>query len=993
MAMTIMNDASASMTLGELNKNISELGKQLKKVSSGMRINGAGDGPSEFSISEKMRVRIRALDQDERNVQNGAALLRVAEGGIQQQIEIMKTIKQKVIDADNDTNTDLDRMTIQKEIDQGYTQIQNIAYETNYNGKLLLVGDTKIEEISTWAVLDAPITVEDSIMNIIPDDYDSLDGVTGPFAAFEPFSSAVSTAAPLLGSSSSVTLAGGVNAYYDPPTEATRATFTMDLSGYPSADALNGVGFTSGGQYYVLTNDTTKNYRSSNGTIATRINISGCTTTAEVASRIANTNLSGVYSASASGSTITFTTRGKGTTANTTSPPMVGWSAASSEVHGQTSGSPAKRGRDSAAATGIGRGTASGHNAVTHDETYLIREAYTDENDVYHAAQYGSRTITDAPATPATMTKDISSAPANSGITITGRYGTAYVRFVEGSSGMTRLADGTYTVGKNATVNNFTLNSWNNTIGSGGSSISVTFSLSGGNMTLGTPAGGDYSIQLTDGITQVEPQAAVSPTPTTTRYETVTALGDVVSNATGAVDPGPYHDPVRATYDIDLTDYDTTDSAKLEEFINGTLGKVLSLKNGSWTYNAYEFTDSTVPTSMDALQQTSASATVDLKALRTAVAGGSKIADAFINLMSTKNASRFSDGSTGSNKILRVIANSSGAAGNAETVNISTGRLSQYTIDLGAFFQGAGSGLSIPEDLQDKGFRIYCATCDDQWFNFQFSLGGELDATRPASGSSGADLKTTVINVSEVTDLESLIQAIYDQARPVMETIRDGHSHTLHVAANPSAGTVTFYDHRMYNPRDPLYYPSVHPNAKEKGAKIADGVMDDVIKMNRGVYVKDLVIQHTDHASQNIHVKIPQTTLDHMFNFIEGAGSISDYNVMTTASRELLLGNVKGTRRTGGIAVEEEKGALDIALNYLTAANCLVGAQISRLKMTESNIVTSRESTTSSESTIRDADMAKEMTEYTKANVLAQAAQSMLAQANQNSSMILSLLQ
>ena len=87
MAMTIMNDASAAMTLGELNKNISQLGKQLKKVSSGQRINGAGDAPSEYSISEKMRVRIRALDQDERNVLNGAALLRTAEGAIQLAIE------------------------------------------------------------------------------------------------------------------------------------------------------------------------------------------------------------------------------------------------------------------------------------------------------------------------------------------------------------------------------------------------------------------------------------------------------------------------------------------------------------------------------------------------------------------------------------------------------------------------------------------------------------------------------------------------------------------------------------------------------------------------------------------------------------------------------------------------------------------------------------------------------------------------------------------
>lgn len=114
---------------------------------------------------------------------------------------------------------------------------------------------------------------------------------------------------------------------------------------------------------------------------------------------------------------------------------------------------------------------------------------------------------------------------------------------------------------------------------------------------------------------------------------------------------------------------------------------------------------------------------------------------------------------------------------------------------------------------------------------------------------------------------------------------------------------------------------------------------------------------------------------------------------MTAENRELLLGNKVGTARNGRVVTEEEKGYLDTALDYLTGANTLVGAQIMRLEMTQANIVTSRESTTNSESTIRDADMAKEMTGYTKANVLAQAAQSMLAQANQNSSGILSLLQ
>ena len=985
MAMMIMNNAAAAMTLGELNKNISQVGKQLKKLSSGQRIVGAGDDASGYSISEKMRVRIRALGQDERNVQNGASLLRVAEGGIQSQIEIMRTIKEKVIDADNDTNTDLDRATIQKEIDQGYQQIQDIAWETRYNGKLLLVGDTKIEEISTWAVLDAPVTVPDSDLNIIPDNYATLDDVQGPFDAFAPYTSTVSAAAPLLGSNSSVTLAGGTDAYYDEPSEPTSATFTMDLSGYSSASDLDGVGFYSGEYYYVLTNDTSKNYKTDKGIQAREIDISGCSSVADAAQRIANANIDGTASATASGAVITFKTSGKGKGANTTTPPITGWSAAAGDVSGSTGGSSATRGRDAADPTGTGGGTTRGQNEVSHQEQVLVTPAGKDSNDVWHDAVYDYVKVVDSAATPATVTKNISGAPNNSGIVVNN----AYIRFVDGSSGITRQADGTYTVGKNATVSNFRLYSWNNTIGSGGNDTGVTFSLSGGQMTLQTTGVGSSAyVAITDGFSAVAPQAAVSPTPTTTHYETVTALNSgTVSNAEGAVDRGTYHPAKYAAYDIDLTSYKTTDTDTLNEFIGELKGKTISLNNGSGnSYATYEFVDTGVPSSMDAVQQTSSSA-VDLNALRTAVAGGKTIADAFIALMKGKSTSYFSDASSGDTKTLRVTAGTSGTAGNSHTIKISEGTLSQYTIDFGDFFQGNGSSLSIPEDLNDKGFRIYCATCDDQWFNFQFSLGGDLDAARPASGSSGADLKTTIINVSEVTDVESLVKAFYDQAYPAMEAI----GHTLHVAADPKAGTVTFYDHRMYDPRT---RPDWHPNAKEQGAKIADGVMDDVVKVKRGVYVKDLVIQHTDHASQNIHLRIPQTTLDHIFNYIEGSsGGISNYNVLTAESREMLLGNQAGKKRGGGIAPEDEKGAIDRALEYLTDAITLVGAQNMRLGMTESNIVVQQENTTASESTIRDADMAKEMAEYMKANVLSQASQSMLAQANQNGSAILSLLQ
>ncbi|MBO6305063.1 MAG: flagellin [Selenomonadaceae bacterium] len=96
-----------------------------------------------------------------------------------------------------------------------------------------------------------------------------------------------------------------------------------------------------------------------------------------------------------------------------------------------------------------------------------------------------------------------------------------------------------------------------------------------------------------------------------------------------------------------------------------------------------------------------------------------------------------------------------------------------------------------------------------------------------------------------------------------------------------------------------------------------------------------------------------------------------------------------GNRENANAAINVLDNALAKVLDQATT----IGAVQSRLEYTSSNLTTSAENVTASESTIRDADMAKEMTEYTKNNVLLQAAQSMLSQANQNSSAVLSLLQ
>lgn len=139
MTMTIMHNDASMTTLGILNKNSSSLAKDLKKVSSGMKLTSAGDDASGYAISERMRAQIRSLAQDTRNTQNGTALLKVAEGAVSSTVDILRTLKAKAIDAANDTNTDTDRATLQKELDQSADQIDDNALVT-FNGKYLVDG-------------------------------------------------------------------------------------------------------------------------------------------------------------------------------------------------------------------------------------------------------------------------------------------------------------------------------------------------------------------------------------------------------------------------------------------------------------------------------------------------------------------------------------------------------------------------------------------------------------------------------------------------------------------------------------------------------------------------------------------------------------------------------------------------------------------------------------------------------------------------------------
>ena len=152
MSMVVRNNLSAINTLNTLNRNHTALSKSLQQVSSGMRINSARDDASGYAISERMRVQIRSLNQDNLNTQNGHSMMKVAEGAVSSTVEILKTLKEKVINAGNDTNTDSDRAQIQKELDQSIDQINDNANVT-YNGKYLVDGSKNGKSDGTFTAL------------------------------------------------------------------------------------------------------------------------------------------------------------------------------------------------------------------------------------------------------------------------------------------------------------------------------------------------------------------------------------------------------------------------------------------------------------------------------------------------------------------------------------------------------------------------------------------------------------------------------------------------------------------------------------------------------------------------------------------------------------------------------------------------------------------------------------------------------------------------
>ena len=137
-----MSALYANRTLGVSNEAI--MGN-IEKLSSGEKINRAGDDASGLAVSEKMRAQIRGLNQANRNIQNGVSFIQTTEGYLQETTDVLQRVRELAVQSANGIYSDEDRMQIQVEVSQLVTEVDRIASQAQFNGMNMLTGSFAAE--------------------------------------------------------------------------------------------------------------------------------------------------------------------------------------------------------------------------------------------------------------------------------------------------------------------------------------------------------------------------------------------------------------------------------------------------------------------------------------------------------------------------------------------------------------------------------------------------------------------------------------------------------------------------------------------------------------------------------------------------------------------------------------------------------------------------------------------------------------------------------
>ena len=163
--MVVQHNLTAMNTSRQLNGVTGALSKSTEKLSSGYKINRAGDDAAGLSISEKMRSQIRGLNKASSNAQDGISLIQVAEGALNETHSILQRMNELATQAANDTNTSKDRTAIQQEVNQLTSEINRIQSTTQFNTMNLLDGTFTGKNLQVGSLSGQSIGISISNMN------------------------------------------------------------------------------------------------------------------------------------------------------------------------------------------------------------------------------------------------------------------------------------------------------------------------------------------------------------------------------------------------------------------------------------------------------------------------------------------------------------------------------------------------------------------------------------------------------------------------------------------------------------------------------------------------------------------------------------------------------------------------------------------------------------------------------------------------------------
>lgn len=1028
--MRINHNIAALNTYRQLTTNSTAGSKSLEKLSSGLRINRAGDDAAGLAISEKMRAQIRGLNQAQRNAQDGISMIQTTEGALNEAHSILQRMRELSAQAANDTNVAVDREEIQKEIIQLTSEINRIGNTTEFNTQSLLKGKN-VAVVETAAQLNT-IT----------------DGVAGVAAG--EISAIVTNQNSIKASTSSLTLQASSS-----QSTGSVSNFTVTTSSVAGQKATvnlsNGMNFTASASGVAKNGLTIEMKQATAGTTTTSMTKSGNIWTIEVGTNADGSsvvsNRGELYNAIKDSATYgafsaDFTLAIPDNTSAGLAPFSTGVSAGGvDEVRGDYSFTLATKFSEAGDTISFGGktftaviGTADvtkgefsiGADAAAVAASTADTQAASLKATILHATQLGGRFADNASATNVITLKEVAgqatgtdvAAPVISGagtddkLTITDASG-RNLKTVTLANAPTAAAGADAKATTGAAVAGFALSAGAN--GTDLNGVKVTFNIS-------------ESTMATDVTTSWDSENGVL-TVSGNVNSTATGMSDTLQSAieTGLKAAG-FAAGTGMAGDAGTTDLTTDTGAGAVAALAGqtlTFGSgtkalaanQLQVKNENGNLTIYLAQDNASKNTADKIQEAIRGLGLEGQDFTqyTVTSSGNWDTATLGNRLTDANSTfvggtfgvegqyefdvtkAFEAGDIVEIKGQRFVAVASGAQATEGQFNVSGGDAAAQALAL-------RDAISLNEALKDS-FRV---------------SGTGTKIVLEEARATGVDLKQSDLSVRSTG-----VQGEYtvDQS----ELLEDGATFILdgeEIAVSSKNQHVGYGNGTAIKVADTAAAQSqaladaINTNANLKGKYTASVAADGSLKLTQS----ELATSDTAPAVSTKN----SSKGDFTATFQIGANSGQSMTITVGDMRASALG-VSGDGSVGTVAAsngavasytavsnvnsgsdnksiefaldvttsEKASAALSVindAIERVSSQRSQLGAFQNRLEHTINNLGTSAENLVASESRIRDVDMAAEMMEFTKNNILSQAAQAMLAQANQQPQGVLQLL-